>query len=248
MTAVLTPRHRGSGKAVTPLSDLSDTFGGFGKRSVAVASATGVALTAVVASTAASTIPAAPLPAAPKADFVSHLASTGTATLVSIDANWDSGDTVAVTAAQPVVQAVTTEQEATPASRDSAATAGDGYRDTAAQAPPPRAANGSIADTALSYVGSAYTYAGSGPYAFDCSGFTSYIYGLFGIYLPHSSYAQGDYGTPISEAEAQPGDLVVWPYGHVAIYLGDGRIVHAADESQGVTVGSLWGSYYFVRL
>ena len=92
MTAKLAPRHRGSEKAFTPITG---TFGGLGKRSVAVASATGVALTAIVASTAAATAPTV-LPQAPSGDFVSNLESTDTATLVSLNMDWDSGDTVSV--------------------------------------------------------------------------------------------------------------------------------------------------------
>lgn len=248
MTAKLSPRHRGSEKALTPLADISDSFGVFGKRSVAVASATGIALTAVVASTATATAPTA-LPQAPQGDFVSNLEATDAATLVSLDVEWDPGDTVSVKAEEPAPEPEPEpEPEPVVQQNTTASRSEERYVEPVTYSAPP-ATMGSVVDTALQYVGSPYVWGASGPNAFDCSGFTSYIYGLHGISLPHSSGAQGGYGTPISAAEAQPGDLVVWTnLGHVGIYLGGGQIVHAGTPATGVNVSGLFGSYYFVRL
>lgn len=241
------PRHRSSAKTATPLTDITDTFiaGSFGKRGVAVASATGMALTATVVGAAIADPLPSVMPSAPSNDFVANLEATDSVTLVSLDVDWNPGDEVAATAAEPVVEEVVEEvvpQQA--ASRDYERTdesyASGGYA-------PPASASG-IAATALQYVGYPYVYGASGPNAFDCSGFVQYIYGLHGIGLPRISGDQGRAGTMIPASEAQPGDLVVWGESHIAIYLGDGMIVHASTPATGVKVSGLYGSYYFSRI
>lgn len=244
MAEKLAARHRGGAKPVTPFSDLADTlqFGAIGKRSVAVASATGLALTAAVASTASATAPVA-IPQGPTGDFVANLEAVDSATLVSLDQDWEPADSVAVTAEAPAP-----ELEPEPEPVVQAASRDYERQEYVAVAAPP-ATMGSVVETALQYVGYPYVYGSAGPTAFDCSGFTSYIYGLHGVALSRSSYAQGSAGVQISMAEAQPGDLAVRvDGGHVGIYLGGGQIVHAANPSDGVKVGGLYGSYYFVRL
>jgi len=89
---------------------------------------------------------------------------------------------------------------------------------------------------ALAQVGKAYVYGAAGPSAYDCSGLTMAAWGSAGVSLPHSSSAQMGYGTPVSISALQPGDLVFYysPVSHVAMYIGNGMIVHAANPSQGV--------------
>ncbi len=93
-----------------------------------------------------------------------------------------------------------------------------------------------IVNTALQYVGYPYVYGGNSlTGGIDCSGFTQQIYGMFGISLPRTSYAQRNAGYAVSYAAAQPGDLICYD-GHVAIYMGGGQIVHASNEITGITV------------
>ena len=99
-----------------------------------------------------------------------------------------------------------------------------------------------VVDAALSKVGSSYRHAAAGPNAFDCSGLTSWAYSQVGVSIPRSSRAQfGGAGTRISKSQLQPGDLVFYysPVSHVAIYIGDGKIVDAANSRTGVRVTSV---------
>lgn len=94
---------------------------------------------------------------------------------------------------------------------------------------------------ALAQVGDAYVYGAAGPNAFDCSGLTMMAWAQAGVSLPHSSRAQMGSGTPVSKSDLQPGDLVFYysPVSHVALYLGNGMIVHAANPGAGVKVSSV---------
>lgn len=93
-------------------------------------------------------------------------------------------------------------------------------------------------DTALAQVGDPYVWGASGPDAFDCSGLTQYAYSAAGISLPHSSSMQAQMGTAVSRADLQPGDLLFFysPISHVAMYIGNGQMVHAATTGQPVKV------------
>lgn len=105
----------------------------------------------------------------------------------------------------------------------------------------------SILDTARSGIGVPYVWAGSTQSGWDCSGFTSWVYAQNGISLPHSSRVQATMGTPVSAAEAQPGDLVHWP-GHVGIYAGDGKVVDAGTSPQSTTERPIWGNPTFTHI
>ena len=99
---------------------------------------------------------------------------------------------------------------------------------------------------ALAEVGDAYAAGGTGPNAFDCSGLTSFAYAAAGVQLPHSSRAQAQLGRQVSRQELQPGDLVFYytPISHVALYIGDGMIVHARTYGKPVAVTSVDQSGY----
>jgi cell wall-associated NlpC family hydrolase len=91
---------------------------------------------------------------------------------------------------------------------------------------------------ALAQVGHAYVYGADGPGAFDCSGLTMRAWAQAGVGLPHSSSAQTGSGTPVSESELRPGDLVFYysPVSHVGMYIGHGQIVNAENPSVGVKI------------
>ncbi len=94
---------------------------------------------------------------------------------------------------------------------------------------------------ATSKVGSTYVWGTAGPSTFDCSGLMSYAYSQVGISLPRSSRAQSNMGTQVAKSDLQPGDLVFYysPVSHVAMYIGDGKIVDAANPRSGVRITSL---------
>jgi cell wall-associated NlpC family hydrolase len=106
-------------------------------------------------------------------------------------------------------------------------------------------AQGSAAATAisvaLSKVGSPYRSGATGPGAFDCSGLTSYAYAAAGLTLPRTSSGQSKIGPQISRADLQPGDLVFYysPISHVALYIGNGMIVHARTHGTPLSVTSV---------
>ena len=93
------------------------------------------------------------------------------------------------------------------------------------------------ANYACNFVGNPYKFGGTSlTYGTDCSGFTQAVYAHFGISLPRDSYSQRSCGTEVSYANAQPGDIICYA-GHVALYLGNGQIVHASTERTGITYG-----------
>jgi cell wall-associated NlpC family hydrolase len=96
-------------------------------------------------------------------------------------------------------------------------------------------------DTALAQLGDPYVWAAGGPNAFDCSGLTQYAYAAAGVKLPHSSKAQSTMGAAVSRSELQPGDLVFFrsPVSHVGMYIGGGRMVHAATFGVPVQITSV---------
>ena len=94
----------------------------------------------------------------------------------------------------------------------------------------------SVVNYATQFVGNPYVWGGTSlTDGADCSGFVQSVYKNFGVDLPRTSYEQQNAGTEVSYEDAQPGDLICYG-GHVAIYMGDGKIVHASNAKDGIKV------------
>ena len=113
-------------------------------------------------------------------------------------------------------------------------------------AAPPGAPGGApeaatVIQAALSRIGSPYSWGGSGPGVFDCSGLVMWSFQQAGIALPHSSQALAQGGQPVSLDQIQPGDVITYysDASHAAIYIGDGMMVHASTYGTPVRVAPL---------
>jgi len=111
---------------------------------------------------------------------------------------------------------------------------------------PPHAPRSGVVSIALKYLGRPYRWAGSGPYSFDCSGFTRFVYAQVGVSLPHSSRGQIGCGDRVSRDNLRPGDLVFFgsPIHHVGIYIGNGRMVHSPHTGDVVSIDPVFRSDY----
>jgi cell wall-associated NlpC family hydrolase len=103
---------------------------------------------------------------------------------------------------------------------------------------------------ALKALGVPYSWGGSSPASgFDCSGLVYWTYGHLGIQLPHSSYALYGLGRRVSRSRLRPGDLLFFSgLGHVGLYIGRGRMIHAPHSGRNVEIVRLRGSHYGSRL
>ena len=107
-------------------------------------------------------------------------------------------------------------------------------------APKPSGGGGSkgqqIVDYACQFLGNPYVPGGTSlTNGADCSGFTMWVFRQFGINLPRNSYAQSQVGTAVSYDQARAGDIIYYG-GHVGIYIGDGKIVHASTQKTGIKI------------
>lgn len=98
-----------------------------------------------------------------------------------------------------------------------------------------------VVNYALQFVGNPYVWGGTSlTNGADCSGFVMKVYEAFGVSgLPHSSYKLRSVGYGVSAADVQPGDIICYS-GHVAIYMGDGMIVHASSSKEGIKISYNW--------
>ena len=114
----------------------------------------------------------------------------------------------------------------------------------------------SVVNLANKLIGKPYVYGAEGPNAFDCSGFTYYVYkNAAGITLPRTSAAQSKYGTTVSKSNLQPGDLIFFDtqgsnnggVSHVGLYVGNGQMIHASSSSKQMKKVSINTSYWNTR-
>ena len=103
---------------------------------------------------------------------------------------------------------------------------------------------------ALDEVGVPYRWGGESPETgFDCSGLVRWAYGRVGIDLPHNSYALYSVGKRVPETGMKPGDILFFEgLGHVGLYLGNGRMVHAPQTGRNVEIVRLASTNYGLRL
>ncbi|MBV9921201.1 MAG: C40 family peptidase [Pseudonocardia sp.] len=127
-------------------------------------------------------------------------------------------------------------------------------RRVALRAAPPVPVSGSLAERVLAearrHAGAPYAYGAAGPDRFDCSGFTMYVFGRFGISLPHSSSAQAAVARHVPDDQKRPGDLIFTYHGgtigHVGIYAGGSQMWAAVESGDVVRLQSFAGREYSV--
>ena len=122
---------------------------------------------------------------------------------------------------------------------NSEASSSDSSSDTSSDSSSASSSSGSgssVVSYATQFVGNPYVWGGTSlTSGADCSGFVQSVYANFGVSLPRTSYEQQNAGYEVSYADAQPGDLICYG-GHVAIYMGNGQIVHASNARDGIKV------------
>ena len=264
--STIPPRHRCAGAPRTPLNDLmssaSAQLTSAGRRTAAVAGASGLLVSMVAGSAGASTpsdaqyLPTLDTPALTAA----AKAALGTSPVVTVpvEASWTfEAPAITVVADPPPPPPPAPEPEPEPepepvrerAPSRSAERAAVPAEPQAIGAAAPASANGSaIVEIASRYVGVPYLWGGTTPDGFDCSGFTSYVYAQVGITLPRTSSDQRYAGTVVSRDQAQPGDLI-WSPGHISIYAGGNLQVDAPVPGKTIQIREIWQSNpLFIRV
>ena len=105
-----------------------------------------------------------------------------------------------------------------------------------------------LINTAMQYLGCPYVYGGNSlTKGIDCSGFVKQIFAKYGYQVPRTSKEYPNVGTQVPLSQIKPGDILIYKYGsrigHVAIYIGNGQIIHAANDRKGVCIGNA----YFIQ-
>ncbi|WEV59502.1 C40 family peptidase [Bifidobacterium sp. ESL0728] len=193
------------------------------------------------------------------------LLKESTSTDVDAKSNWGGIESLDVpqTQSQAEKDAAAAKQRADAAAASAAAASRSAARDSLAQAAQPQnftvtPPNGQSVSSLLAFANQfvgvvPYKYGGNTPAGWDCSGMVQYVFGNFGIALPHGSGAQMTAGRPVADiSQAMPGDLLAGP-GHSAIYVGNGQVVNALNPAVGTTYSPIGyafssGNYVIRRL
>lgn len=255
-------KHRADRRPVTPLTTLNEyVTGPIGRRTAAAAASTGIIITMTAGGSLASPVADTPtkLPTIRTVDSGDSIEG-GDSVSVEKEAKWSFTAATSGTSATPPPPPPPTVE---PAETRQAQASRAGTRSAPAQQPaaeaekpkqeevssaPASGTGAAIVAEARKHVGTPYVHGGTSPGAFDCSGFTSYVFSKFGVNLPPSSGAQRNVGRQVSASEARPGDLVWWP-GHVGIYTGNGNHIAARNPSTPLYESQLFrGGATYIRV
>ena len=178
-----------------------------------------------------------------KSDIVTQITDGDDAIVQSISKDWVKIKTGSGKVGYVAKEYVSTTLKCKHAVSAAQKKASESAKSTSTAKEPSGKSGSAVVKYALQFVGNPYVWGGTSlTGGADCSGFTMRIYEKFGYSLPHSSAAQAGYGRSVSMSSLQPGDLLFYKHGssigHVAMYIGGGRIVHAAGKKWGIVTAN----------